>query len=151
MKDLIDDVLRATSQPEAWQIFKEILEGERRQMVTVASGEDQTEEIKASRKLRGRRFLDHPQVDLGRRHIGPVLTWEVPKAASDYERDRAADRGCSPTGKSDPNLPEYGLGLAADWSGAGGKVRGMAGRAGSTWTWTCWVPEVEEAVQTART
>ncbi|MCS3785451.1 hypothetical protein GGP88_003025 [Salinibacter ruber] len=52
MKDLTGEVLQASSQPEAWQIFEEILEGERRQMVTVASEEGQTEETGAYRKLR---------------------------------------------------------------------------------------------------
>jgi len=52
MKDLMDEVLQASSQPEAWRIFEEILEGERRQMVTVVSEEGQTEEIDAYKKLR---------------------------------------------------------------------------------------------------
>ena len=52
MKDLMDEVLQASSQPEAWRIFEEILEGERPKMVTVANGEGQTEEINAYRKLR---------------------------------------------------------------------------------------------------
>jgi len=52
MKDLMDEVLKASSQPEAWRIFEEILEGERRQMVTVANKEGQAEEIDAYRKLR---------------------------------------------------------------------------------------------------
>ncbi|MCS3785093.1 hypothetical protein GGP88_002657 [Salinibacter ruber] len=51
MKDLMDEVLQASSQPEAWQIFEEILEGERRQMVTVAGEEGQPEEIDAYREL----------------------------------------------------------------------------------------------------
>ncbi len=52
MKDLMDEVLQASSQPEAWQIFEDILEGERRQMVTVAGEDGQPEEIDAYRKLR---------------------------------------------------------------------------------------------------
>jgi hypothetical protein len=52
MKDLMDEVLQASSQTEAWQIFEEILEGERRQMLTVASEDGQPEEIDAYRKLR---------------------------------------------------------------------------------------------------
>ncbi len=52
MKDLMDEVPQASSQPEAWQIFEEILEGERRKMVTVGGEEDQTEEVDAYRKLR---------------------------------------------------------------------------------------------------
>lgn len=43
---------QASSQPEAWQIFGEILDGERRQMVTVTGEEGQAEEIDAYRKLR---------------------------------------------------------------------------------------------------
>jgi transposase-like protein len=51
MKDLMDEVLQAPSQTEAWQVFEEILEGERRQMVTVTDEEGRTEEIDAYRKL----------------------------------------------------------------------------------------------------
>jgi transposase-like protein len=64
MKDLMDEVLQASSQPKAWQIFEEILEGERQQMMTVAGEEGQTEEIDAYRKLREeaapRRLLPWP-------------------------------------------------------------------------------------------
>jgi len=52
MKDLMDGVFQASSQPEAWQIFEEILDGKCRQMVTIAGEEGQTEEIGAYRKLR---------------------------------------------------------------------------------------------------
>jgi len=52
MKDLMDEVLKASSQPEAWRIFEGILEGERRQLVTVVDEEGQTEEVDAYRKLR---------------------------------------------------------------------------------------------------
>jgi transposase-like protein len=52
MKDLMDEVLQASSQPKAWQIFEEIIEGDRQKMVTVAGEEGQTEEIDAYRKLR---------------------------------------------------------------------------------------------------
>jgi transposase-like protein len=52
MKDLMDEVLKASSQPEAWQIFEEILDGDRQKMVSVATEEGQTEEIDAYRKLR---------------------------------------------------------------------------------------------------
>ncbi len=52
MKDLMDEVLQASSQPEAWRLFEEITEGDRRKVVTVASEEGQTEEVDAYRKLR---------------------------------------------------------------------------------------------------
>jgi transposase-like protein len=52
MKDLMDEVLQASSQLEAWQIFEEILEGDRRKMVRVTGESGQTEEIDAYRKLR---------------------------------------------------------------------------------------------------
>ncbi|MCS4101488.1 transposase [Salinibacter ruber] len=48
----MDEVLQASSQPEAWRIFEEILGGECRQMVTVADKDGQPEEIDAYRKLR---------------------------------------------------------------------------------------------------
>ena len=52
MKDLMDEVLQASSQTEAWQIFEEILEGDRQKIVTAAGEEGQPEEIDAHRKLR---------------------------------------------------------------------------------------------------
>ena len=52
MKDLMDEVLKASSQPEAWQIFEEILEGDRQKMVTVTSENGQPDEVDAYRKLR---------------------------------------------------------------------------------------------------
>ena len=52
MKDLMDEVLKASSQPEAFRIFEEILEGGRQKMVTAAGEDVQTEEIDAYRKLR---------------------------------------------------------------------------------------------------
>jgi len=52
MKDLMDEVLKASSQPEAWRIFEEIIEGDRQKMVTVATEEGHTEEIDAYNKLR---------------------------------------------------------------------------------------------------
>ncbi len=52
MKDLMDEVLQASSQPEAWRIFEEIIKGDRQKMVTVATEEGQTEEVDAYRKLR---------------------------------------------------------------------------------------------------
>ncbi|WP_263842085.1 IS256 family transposase [Salinibacter sp.] len=51
MKDLMDEVLQASSQTEAFRIFEEILEGDRRKMVTVANGEEQPEEVDAYNKL----------------------------------------------------------------------------------------------------
>ena len=52
MKDLMDEVLKASSQPEAWQIFEESLEGDRQKMVTVTSENGQPDEVDAYRKLR---------------------------------------------------------------------------------------------------
>jgi len=52
MKDLMDEVLKASSQQKAWQNFEEILEGERQKMVMVTGDDGQTEEIDAYRKLR---------------------------------------------------------------------------------------------------
>ena len=52
MKDLMGEVLKASSQPEAWQIFEEILEGDRQKMVTVTSENGQPDEVDAYRKLR---------------------------------------------------------------------------------------------------
>ncbi|WP_259129955.1 transposase, partial [Salinibacter ruber] len=52
MKDLMDEVLKASGQPEAWRIFEEIIEGGRQKMVTVVGEEGQTKEIDAYRKLR---------------------------------------------------------------------------------------------------
>jgi len=52
MKDLMDEVLQASSQPEGWRIFEEILDGDRQKMVTVVGEEGQTEEVDAYRKLR---------------------------------------------------------------------------------------------------
>jgi transposase-like protein len=52
MKDLMDEVLKASSQPEAWRIFEEIIEGDRQKMVAVATEEGHTEEIDAYNKLR---------------------------------------------------------------------------------------------------
>ena len=52
MKDLMNEVLKASSQPEAWQIFEEILEGDRQKMVTVTSENGQPDEVDAYRKLR---------------------------------------------------------------------------------------------------
>ncbi|MCS3648511.1 hypothetical protein GGP63_003114 [Salinibacter ruber] len=52
MKDLMDEVLQASSQPEGWRIFEEILDGDRQKMVTVVGEESQTEEVDAYRKLR---------------------------------------------------------------------------------------------------
>ena len=52
MKDLMDEVLQASSQTEAWRIFEEILEGDRQKVVTVTGEDGQTEEIDAYRKLR---------------------------------------------------------------------------------------------------
>ena len=52
MKDLMDEVLKASSQPEAWRIFEEVIEGDRQKMVTVATEEGHTEEIDAYNKLR---------------------------------------------------------------------------------------------------
>ncbi len=37
MKDMLYEVLQGSSEPEAWQIFEEILEGERRQMVVAGN------------------------------------------------------------------------------------------------------------------
>jgi transposase-like protein len=51
MKDLMDEVLQASSQPEAWRIFEEIIEGDRQKILTVASEEGRTEEINAYKKL----------------------------------------------------------------------------------------------------
>ncbi|MCS4161427.1 hypothetical protein GGP94_001844 [Salinibacter ruber] len=127
MKDLMDEFLQASSQPEAWQIFEEILEGERRQMVTLAGEEGQTEETGAYRKLREEAAsgLGHPQGDLRRRHGSPYAPWEIPSPTADDKRDPTADRGSSSAGKGDPNLPQYGLGLAADWSLASREARGV--------------------------
>ena len=52
MKALMDEVLQASSQTEAWRIFEEILEGERHRMVTAAGEGGQTEEVDAYGKLR---------------------------------------------------------------------------------------------------
>ncbi len=52
MKELMDEVLQASSQTAAWRIFEEIIEGDCRKMVTVATEEGETEEIDAYRKLR---------------------------------------------------------------------------------------------------
>lgn len=52
MKDLMDEVLKASSQPEAWRIFEEIIDGDRQKMVTVVGEDGQTEEVDAYRKLR---------------------------------------------------------------------------------------------------
>jgi len=52
MKDLMDEVLQASNQPEAFRIFEEILDGDRQKMVTVVGEEGQTEEIYAYKKLR---------------------------------------------------------------------------------------------------
>jgi len=52
MKDLMDEVLQASSQTEAFRIFEEILEGDRQKMVTAAGEDGQTEEVDAYRKLR---------------------------------------------------------------------------------------------------
>jgi len=52
MKDLMDEVLKASSQPEAWEVFEEILDGKRQKMVTVTGEDGQTEEVDAYRKLR---------------------------------------------------------------------------------------------------
>ena len=52
MKDLMDEVLQASSQPEAWRIFEEIIEGDRQKMVTVVGEEGHTEEVDAYGKLR---------------------------------------------------------------------------------------------------
>jgi transposase-like protein len=52
MKDLMDEVLKASSQPEAWRIFEEIIEGDHQKMVTVVGEEGQTEEVDAYRKPR---------------------------------------------------------------------------------------------------
>jgi transposase-like protein len=52
MKDLMDEVLQASSQTEAFRIFEEILDGERHRMVTAAGEDGQTDEVDACRKLR---------------------------------------------------------------------------------------------------
>jgi transposase-like protein len=52
MKDLMDEVLKASSQPEAFRIFEEILEGERQKMVTAVGEDGQTIEVDAYGKLR---------------------------------------------------------------------------------------------------
>ncbi len=52
MKDLMDEVLKTSNQPEASRIFQEIIEGDRQKMVTVVGEEGQTEEIDAYKNLR---------------------------------------------------------------------------------------------------
>jgi transposase-like protein len=52
MKDLLDEVLEASSQPEAWRIFEEILDGERQRMITTVNSGGETEEIDSYGKLR---------------------------------------------------------------------------------------------------
>lgn len=52
MKDLLDEVLEAASQPEAWRIFEEILDGERQRMITTVGSDGETEEIDSYGKLR---------------------------------------------------------------------------------------------------
>jgi len=52
MKDPTGEVLQASSQPEAWRIFEEIIEGDRQKMVTVVGEKGHTEETGAYRKLR---------------------------------------------------------------------------------------------------
>ncbi|NBB88041.1 MAG: IS256 family transposase [Bacteroidetes bacterium] len=52
MKDLLDEVLEAASQPEAWRIFEEILDGERQRMITTVGSDGETEEIDSYSKLR---------------------------------------------------------------------------------------------------
>lgn len=52
MKDLLDEVLEAASQPEAWRIFEEILDGERQRMITMVGSDGETEEIDSYGKLR---------------------------------------------------------------------------------------------------
>lgn len=46
----MNEVLKAFSQLEAWQIFREILERDRQKLVTVTSENDQTEETGTYRK-----------------------------------------------------------------------------------------------------
>ena len=52
MKDPTGEVLQASSQPEVWRIFEEIIEGDRQKMVTVVGEKGRTEETGAYRKLR---------------------------------------------------------------------------------------------------
>jgi transposase-like protein len=52
MKDLLDEVLEAASQPEAWRIFEEILDGERQRMITTVGSDGKAEEIDSYSKLR---------------------------------------------------------------------------------------------------
>ena len=52
MKDPMDEFLKASSQPEAFRILKEILEGERQKRVTAAGEDSQTEEVDAYGKPR---------------------------------------------------------------------------------------------------
>jgi hypothetical protein len=92
MKDLMDEVLQASSQPEAWRIFEEIIEGDREKMVTVATEEGHTEEIDAYRKLREEAApLGHSQGEPGRRHVSPCAARRVPSPTADDEYDRTAD------------------------------------------------------------
>jgi transposase-like protein len=52
VKDPMDEFLKASSQPEAFRILKEILEGERQKRVTAAGEDGQTEEVDAYGKPR---------------------------------------------------------------------------------------------------
>ncbi len=131
MKDLMDEVLQASSQPEAWQIFEEILEGDRQKMVTVIAKEGQTEEVDAYRKLREEAA---PALDTLKENLEDATsvlalpgkyrrrlrTTSVTQRLIEEVRRREVNA---------PDLPEYGLDLAANRGCAGRKARGVA-RAG---------------------
>lgn len=52
MKNLLDEVLEAASQDEAWRIFEEILDGERQRMITTVGSDGETKEVDSYGKLR---------------------------------------------------------------------------------------------------
>ena len=121
MKDLMDEVLKASSQQEAFRIFEEILEGDRQKMVTTAGEDGQTEEIDAYRKLReeAASALAILQENLEDATAVLALPGKYRRRLRTTKRDPASDRRGASAREGDPHLSQHGLGLAADRSRAG--------------------------------
>ena len=127
MKDPTGEVLQASSQPEAWRIFEEIIEGDRQKMVTVVGEKGHTEKIDAYRKLREEAASALATLKENLEDVTAVLALPG-KYRCRLRTTRVtqkADRGGSSAEESHPHLPEYELGLATDWSRFGRKARGV--------------------------